>query len=41
MVADEISQSAWKIIIVILCLIGLIVVGVKEWRKARGEKKKE
>ncbi len=40
MVTDEISQSSWKIIIVILCLIGLIIVGVKEWKKARGEKKK-
>lgn len=39
MVMGEISQSAWKIIVVILSLMGLIVVGAKEWKEAREKKK--
>ena len=36
----EIGQSVWKIIIVILCLAGLILIGVREWKIARKKKRK-
>ena len=39
MIMGEISQSAWKMIVVILSLMGLIVIGAKEWKKAREKKK--
>ena len=36
----EIAQSAWKIIIVILCLAGLILIGVREWKIAKEKKRR-
>lgn len=40
MVTAEISQSPWKIIIIIFSLIGLIIVGVKEWKRTQDKKEK-
>ena len=34
-----IGQSAWKMILVILSLMGLILIGAKEWKKAREKKR--
>jgi len=34
-----IGQSAWKMIFIVLGLMGLIVVGAKEWKEAREKKK--
>ncbi|MDP2967087.1 MAG: hypothetical protein Q8N87_01605, partial [bacterium] len=39
MVMGEISQSAWKMIVVILSLIGLVLIGIREWELARKKKK--
>ena len=36
----EIAQSAWKIIIVILCLAGLILIGVREWKIANEKQRR-
>ena len=36
----EIAQSAWKVIIVILCLAGLILIGVREWKITKEKKRK-
>ena len=39
MVMGEISQSAWKMIVVILSLMGLVLIGIREWELARKKKK--
>ncbi|MGB2762120.1 MAG: hypothetical protein WBC21_01110 [Minisyncoccales bacterium] len=40
MVWEEITQSVFLVIIVILCLIGLVFIGVKEWRLFQKKRKR-
>ncbi len=35
----EIRETAWMAIVVTLCLIGLVVIGIREWELARKKKK--
>lgn len=41
MVWEEITQSVFLVIIVILCLIGLVFIGVKEWRLFQKKRKRQ
>jgi len=38
-VVGEIPQSAWKIIVAILGLIGLVLIGIREWKRIQEKKK--
>jgi len=34
-----IGETPWMAILAILCLIGLVVIGIREWELARKKKK--
>jgi len=35
----EIRETAWMVIVVVFCIIGLVIIGIREWELARKKKK--